>query len=54
MTVAGTALDALRAAVGADNLVAPGGFISQILCESGVANIAEELNTSWHYYVIRN
>ena len=54
VTVAGTALDALRAAVGADNLVAPGGFISQILGESGVANIAEELNTSWHYYVIRN
>jgi hypothetical protein len=54
VTVTGTALDALKAAVGADNLVAPGGFVSQVLGESGVANIAEELNTSWHYYVLRN
>ncbi|MGI6686387.1 MAG: S-layer homology domain-containing protein [Bacillota bacterium] len=54
VTVRGTALDALKAAVGEDQLVAPGGFITTIKGESGQVGIVEGINTSWMYYVIRN
>lgn len=51
--VAGTALDALKAAVGENNVDAPGGFITGILGESG-KQISEGISTSWMYYVIRD
>jgi len=53
-TVSGTALDALMAAVGADNVVAPGGYVTEILGESGETDIADGIDTSWYYYVIRD
>ncbi|MDK2881404.1 MAG: hypothetical protein PWQ99_1179 [Clostridia bacterium] len=51
--VAGTALDALKAAVGENNVDAPGGFITGILGESG-KQISEGISTSWMHYVIRD
>ncbi len=53
-TVSGTALDALKVAVGNDNVVAPEGFLTEIRGESGANGVAEGINTSWHYYVIRD
>lgn len=53
VTVTGSALDALKAAVGENNVVAPGGFITGILGESG-KTISEGILTSWMYYVIRD
>jgi LPXTG-motif cell wall-anchored protein len=49
----GTALDALKAAVGEQNVVAPDDFITSILDESG-KQISGEISTSWMYYVIRD
>lgn len=54
VTVAGTALDALKAAVGEENVTAPGGFITNIMGESGRNEVAENTDTSWCYYVIRD
>ncbi|HHW40515.1 MAG TPA: DUF4430 domain-containing protein [Syntrophomonadaceae bacterium] len=51
--VTGTALDALKAVVGAENVDAPSGFVTSILDESG-KKISDEISTSWLYYVIRN
>ena len=53
VNVTGTALDALKAAVGEKNVEAPGGFINSILGESG-KQISEDISTDWMYYVIRN
>lgn len=53
VNVTGTALDALKAAVGEKNVEAPGGFINSILGESG-KQISENISTDWMYYVIRN
>ncbi len=53
VTVTGSALDALKAAVGENNVDAPGGFITGILGESG-KTISEGILTSWMYYVIRD
>ena len=52
--VAGSALDALVAAAGAGNVTAPGGFVSEILGESGQNNVAPGIDTSWFYYVVRD
>jgi LPXTG-motif cell wall-anchored protein len=49
----GTAFDALKAAVGEQNVVAPGGFVTSILGESG-KQISDDISTSWMYYCIRN
>lgn len=49
----GTAFDALKAAVGEQNVVAPGGFITSILGESG-KQISDDISTSWMYYCLRN
>lgn len=54
VTVSGTALDALKAAVGSDNVSAPGGWITSIMGESGQPDVAENTATGWFYYVIRN
>jgi len=54
VTVSGTALDALKEAVGEENVIAPGGWITQIKGESGSAGIVEGINTDWMYYVIRD
>lgn len=51
--VTGTAMDALKAAVGEGNVVAPGGFITEILGESG-KRISEQISTNWMYFVIRD
>lgn len=53
VNVTGTALDALKAAVGEQNVVAPGGFITSILGESG-KQISDDISTSWMYYCLRN
>lgn len=53
VSVAGTALDALKAAVGEENVDAPGGFITSILGESG-KKISDVISTNWMYYVIRD
>ncbi len=53
VTVSGTALDALKAAIGEGNVVAPGGFITSILGESGQVGAAPGTDTYWMYYVIR-
>lgn len=50
--VTGSAMDALKAAVGEANVVAIGGFITSILGESP-PTIADG-STSWMYYVIRD
>jgi len=52
--IAGTALDALKAAVGEENVTASGGFITTILEESGQYNVADKTDTGWYYYVIRD
>lgn len=52
VTVTGTALDALKAAVGEENVSADGGFITSILNESG-NQIGDGISTYWMYYVIR-
>ncbi|NPV89770.1 MAG: DUF4430 domain-containing protein [Firmicutes bacterium] len=52
VSVSGTALDALNQAVGSDNVVAPGGYITSINGESG--DFAGDPPTSWLYYVIRD
>ncbi|MEN6388982.1 MAG: S-layer homology domain-containing protein [Syntrophomonas sp.] len=54
VSLSGTALDALNQAVGSGNVVAPGGFITSINGESGLAGVAANTDTSWFYYVIRN
>ncbi|MDH7478996.1 MAG: S-layer homology domain-containing protein [Syntrophomonadaceae bacterium] len=54
VTVSGTALDALKAAVGEGNVTAPGGFITSIKGESGGNDVAPDTDTSWMYYVIRD
>ncbi|WP_051273535.1 DUF4430 domain-containing protein [Desulfotruncus alcoholivorax] len=54
LTGTATAMDALKAAVGEENLQATGGFITRILGESGQAGVAEDTDTYWFYYVIRN
>jgi len=46
-------MDALKAAVGEGNVVAPGGFITEILGESG-KRISEQISTNWMYFVIRD
>ncbi|MEW6172887.1 MAG: S-layer homology domain-containing protein [Bacillota bacterium] len=48
------ALDALKAAVGEENVVAPGGFVTSILGESGLTGAAPGIDTYWMYYVIRD
>ncbi|MGB9920807.1 MAG: DUF4430 domain-containing protein, partial [Moorellales bacterium] len=52
VTISGTALEALMAAVGEDNVQAPDGFVTGILGESSSA-VSENLITFWTYYVIR-
>lgn len=54
VTVAGTALDALKAAVG-ENSVQLDDYemINIILGESAAKNVAPETDTSWMYYVMR-
>ncbi len=54
VTVSGTALNALQAAVGSSHVTAPGGFISSINGEGGHASVAADTDTAWFYYVIRN
>ncbi len=51
--VAGSALDALRLAVGSDNVEASGGFITSIMGETG-GSVTENIDLYWLYYVIRN
>ena len=51
--IGGTALDALKAAVGAENIVDSGGFITSIMGENGQTAIAPNTDTGWKYYVIR-
>lgn|GEM_PF-4121812 len=53
VTVAGTALEALQAAAGEENVSAPGGFVSKILGESGHTGVVPGTDTGWFYYVIR-
>ncbi len=54
VTVAGKALDALKAAVGENNIQLDShGMIANILEESGHKDIAEGIDSSWMYYVIR-
>jgi hypothetical protein len=52
VSVSGTALDALKQAVGSSNVAAPGGFINSINGEAG--DPAGNPPTSWFYYVIRD
>lgn len=52
VTVKGTAWDALIAAVGSENVVAPGGFISTIKGEGSM--VVSDTITFWMYYVVRN
>ncbi len=52
VSVSGSALDALDAAVGNSNVSAPGGFISTIDNISG--NFSGSPPTSWFYYCVRN
>ncbi len=54
ITVSGTALDALKAAAGEENVALNTfGMISTILGESGQSGAASGIDTSWMYYVIR-
>ena len=54
-TSAGTALDALKEAVGEDNVqLDTFGMVGTILGESGQTNVAPGIDTSWMYYVIRD
>ena len=52
VSIAGSALDALNAAVGSSNVSAPGGFVSSIDGVGGNTNGTPP--TGWFYYVIRN
>lgn len=54
VNVSGTALDALKALVGDNNVDAPGGFINSIKGEAGKPNVVENTATSWKYYVLRD
>ena len=54
VTVFGTALDALKLAVGSDNVTESDGFITEILGETGQKAVAENTDTRRMYYVIRD
>lgn len=55
VTLSGSALDALKAAVGEENVqLGDWGMITGILGESGRTQIADGIDTGWKYYVIRN
>ncbi len=54
VTISGTALDALKSAVGTENVTESGGFITEILGETGQTSVAENTDTGWMYYVIRD
>lgn len=54
VSVSGTALDALNAAVGSGQVVAPGGFVTSIKGESGRTGAAADTDTAWFFYAIRS
>ncbi len=54
LDVSGTALDALSTAVGSDQVVAPGGFVTSIKGESGQTGAAPDTDTAWFFYAIRD
>ncbi|MCR6544845.1 S-layer homology domain-containing protein [Dehalobacterium formicoaceticum] len=54
VTVTGTALDALKKAVGEEEVEDFDGWISRIKGEAGQTGIVEGINTNWLYYVIRD
>jgi hypothetical protein len=55
VNVDGTALDALKAAVGEENIQFNSyGMVGTILGESGLSGFSEGIDTSWMYYVIRD
>lgn len=51
--VSGTALDALKTAVGSSQVSAPGGFVTSIKGESGKSQAAADTDTAWFFYAIR-
>ncbi len=54
VTTNGTALDALKALVGEEEVVENGGFVTAILDESPKETKNPDISTSWKYYVIRD
>ena len=54
LSVAGSALDALKQAVGSSQVVTSEGIITSIDGESGHTAVSDDSDTAWFYYVIRN
>lgn len=54
VAVSGSALDALKSAVGSDQVAESGGFVTSIKGESGQTGVAADTDTGWFFYAMRN